>query len=204
MGTLPLKTARTKQLPIQQSQHGAALIIALLILIVLLMLGIAAIHIGLQSERMSRNRHDRQTALQAAEAALREGEYEVSDPAATRYRFFAGAPPQTMMEAIYGVHTGHVMQAGVGGLPMALPRYVIEILPRRSDQKEDDRSKRFRITALGFGPGTDTRVMLQSVYRQHAPSGESASHGTGKSPESATAVKPGRLSWRTLVSEVFE
>ena len=54
-------------------QQGAALIIALLMLIVLLMLGIGAMRISLQSEKMSRNQRDRQIAWQAAEAALLDG-----------------------------------------------------------------------------------------------------------------------------------
>ncbi len=58
-------------------QRGAALIVSLLMLTVVLMLGISAAHIALQGEKASRNDRDRQIAMQAAEAALIDAESDI-------------------------------------------------------------------------------------------------------------------------------
>lgn len=58
-------------------QRGASLIVSLLMLIAVLMLGISAAHLALQSEKGSRNDRDRQIAQQAAEAALQDAEMDI-------------------------------------------------------------------------------------------------------------------------------
>ncbi|WP_136415047.1 pilus assembly protein [Herbaspirillum sp. ST 5-3] len=58
-------------------QHGAALIVALLMLTVVLMLAVSAANIALQGEKAARNDRDRQIALQAAEAALLDAELDI-------------------------------------------------------------------------------------------------------------------------------
>jgi type IV pilus assembly protein PilX len=157
-------------------QRGAALIIALLMLIVLLMLGIGAMHIGLQSEKMSRNLRDRQIAWQAAEAALLDAEYVIGQ-----------TPPDKITSdnrnsVIYGSDSGRTMQTGVGILPAQPPRYTIEALPPTTG-KPPEPGRRYRINALGFGPDRHTRVMLQSIYRKQSPPALSA-----------------RLSWREITT----
>ncbi|MDB5774270.1 MAG: pilus assembly protein [Herbaspirillum sp.] len=151
-------------------QQGAALVIALLMLIVLLMLGLGAMRISLLSQKMGRHQRDRQIAWQAAEAALADAEYTIG---ATDAGIDAG-----IGDIAYGKYSGRTMQTGVGILPAHRPRYRIEILPRT----EDD-SRLFRISAVGFGPGENTRVLLQSIYRRAPQSG---------------AARSGRLSWREI------
>jgi type IV pilus assembly protein PilX len=58
-------------------QGGAALIVALLMLIAVLILGISAANIALQGEKASRGDRDRQVALQAAEAGLMDAELDI-------------------------------------------------------------------------------------------------------------------------------
>ncbi len=58
-------------------QHGASLIVSLLMLTVILLLGISAAQITLQSEQASRNDRDRQIAFQAAEAALIDAQMDL-------------------------------------------------------------------------------------------------------------------------------
>ncbi|HEV2609429.1 MAG TPA: PilX N-terminal domain-containing pilus assembly protein [Noviherbaspirillum sp.] len=73
-------------------QFGAALIVSLLMLVVVMMLGMSAAQTALQSEKASRNDRDRQVALQAAEAALMDAETDIEgspDPARSRSRLFA-------------------------------------------------------------------------------------------------------------------
>lgn len=56
---------------------GAALVVALIMLMVILMLGLAAAQSALQGLKTTRNDGDRQIALQAAEAALRDAEMDI-------------------------------------------------------------------------------------------------------------------------------
>lgn len=55
-------------------QRGAALIVSLVILVIVSIIGVSAIQLTLVQERMAGNQHDRNTAFQATEAALRAGE----------------------------------------------------------------------------------------------------------------------------------
>ncbi|RXZ38070.1 pilus assembly protein [Oxalobacteraceae bacterium CAVE-383] len=219
MREIPAIQSRSK------SQHGAALLIALLMLVVLLMLGIAAVHIGLQSERISRNWRDRQIAWQAAEAALLDAEYDIGNPHSPRHALFDNMPsipaasggnqnapilPGLYFPAAdpqaprwrrltsdhdasgldYGRFTARTMQTGIGALPARAPRYLLEILPRLRNQPANDRSRRYRISALGFGPDPDTRVMLQSIYRRQPASANPA----GAAPDAPSM----RIGWREL------
>ncbi|RJG01727.1 pilus assembly PilX family protein [Noviherbaspirillum sedimenti] len=56
---------------------GAALVVALIMLMVILMLGLAAAQSALQGLKTARNDSDRQVAFQAAEAALRDAEMDI-------------------------------------------------------------------------------------------------------------------------------
>lgn len=65
-------------------QSGASLIVSLLMLIVVLILGLSLANMSLQGEKASRSDRDRQIALQAAEAALKDAELDI-DPQGTPY-----------------------------------------------------------------------------------------------------------------------
>lgn len=68
-------------------QHGASLIVALLMLIAVAMLGVSAAQTALQDEKASRNDGDRQVAMQAAQAALADAELDIEK--SSRSRIFA-------------------------------------------------------------------------------------------------------------------
>lgn len=73
--------------------RGATLIVTMLLLTIVLLLGIAASHIAIQSEKSSRNDRDRQIAFQAAEAALLDAEMDIEhSPDATRSRSHLFSP----------------------------------------------------------------------------------------------------------------
>ena len=61
---------------------GFSLIVALMMLIVIIILGISASQMAINEERGARNDRDRQIAFQAAEAALKDAEFEILNPAA--------------------------------------------------------------------------------------------------------------------------
>jgi len=179
-------------------------------LIVVLILSISLSTISLQSEKAARSDRDRQIALMAAEAALKDAEMDI-DPqiplaagrsnvfdATSNLYFEAGcavgndnlyqgmcapsAPGQTPVWLIadlsndtsdapsvsYGRFTGQSMVTGKGAFPAKLPRYIIEAVQDvEGGQKADEQTKYlFRITAIGFGPNPETRVVLQSFYRK--------------------------------------
>lgn len=83
---------------LDRSQYGAALLIALLMLVILLLIGMSAMRIGLLTEKMSRNQRDRQIARAAAEAALSDAEYDVGNPASPRYARFAALMTQPALQ----------------------------------------------------------------------------------------------------------
>jgi type IV pilus assembly protein PilX len=62
----------------QQSQRGATLIVAILFLLVITVLGISSWQMSNGEEKMAGLTRDRQLAFEAAEAALRDAEYDIS------------------------------------------------------------------------------------------------------------------------------
>jgi type IV pilus assembly protein PilX len=65
--------------PARKNERGTALIVAMLFLVILAMLGISAMSGTTLEEKMSSNARDRNLAMQAAEAALRDGERDLSN-----------------------------------------------------------------------------------------------------------------------------
>jgi type IV pilus assembly protein PilX len=77
---------------IPRGQHGATLVVTLIILIAVSLMGVSATHIALLGEKSSRNDRDRQIAFQAAEAALLDAELDIRgspDGGRTRSALFA-------------------------------------------------------------------------------------------------------------------
>ena len=81
----PLARRSRRALP-RGGERGFSLIVALMMLIVIIILGISASQMAINEERGARNDRDRQLAFQAAEAALRDAQFEIygSTSAATR------------------------------------------------------------------------------------------------------------------------
>ncbi len=87
-------------------QQGAALLVALSILIVLMLLGASAVRTALNAERSARGERDRQVALQAAEAALLDAERDIE----------GGANPESKRATMFapGSSEGFVQGCGAG------------------------------------------------------------------------------------------
>ena len=77
----------------QQRQRGAALVIALIMLLVMTVLGLAAMQITRMEERMAGNTRDLNLAFQGAEAGLRDSEE----------RICSGFAARTCNAAVHGV-----------------------------------------------------------------------------------------------------
>jgi len=74
MKRLPFTTLKSHAWRTKQS--GAALIVGLIFLVILTLLGLTAMQTGIMEERMAGNSRDRNLAFQAAEAAMRDAEYD--------------------------------------------------------------------------------------------------------------------------------
>ncbi len=173
-------------------QKGTALVIAMLFLAILGILGATAMTNTTLEERMAGNARDRDIALQAAEAALRDAERDLANTS-TSFRvvtlaaFPAGgatncvaalcaenAPMSTnitdpVKSAFYGQFTGELAMDG----PAQLPRYMIEVLntvptgivvPPPTGGLV---TRNFRITARGVGKNTNTVVIVQEVLQMN-------------------------------------
>ncbi|MDQ7969465.1 MAG: PilX N-terminal domain-containing pilus assembly protein [Oxalicibacterium faecigallinarum] len=88
-----------------------------------------------------------------------------SEAAWKRIDFLAAGNATTAIP--YGHFTGRSFQTGIGTLPAALPRYIIEYMPYRGPGHSAEQVEYlYRITAVGFGVRETTRVALQSFYRK--------------------------------------
>ena len=167
-------------------RDGIALFVCL---VVLLALGVAAVSasqtVSLEA-RMARNGHDGQLALQAAEAALREGERLVAsagfDPAAPgSYGIsgFSGLVPWSWPETWRSA--GSRVAASLDGVAEP-PRFIVERITSGTDEPV------FVVTARAVGGSPHAVVVLQSTFTLSPEGGDRAS-GPGR------AI---RLSWREL------
>lgn len=98
-GTLFARSSsrRTNQprsmLPGETGQKGVALVVALILLLVITLVGLAAVGGTILQQKMTSNFYDRQIAFQSTEGALRQGEIAVQAmPASTSSTFVPASP----------------------------------------------------------------------------------------------------------------
>ena len=83
---------RRRTLPIGRArQRGAALFVALILLVILTLIGVTAARMQTVEERMAQNDDNHQLAMQSAEAALRQAEQAVISAAPWATNFAADA-----------------------------------------------------------------------------------------------------------------
>lgn len=170
-------------------ERGASLIVAMLFLVVLTVLGLAAVRSSTMQERMAGNDRDRATAFEAAEAALRDAERDILANITTADDFNAACdgglclPSTTATPRWNSIDwtgaTSRVYGAasGAGAYPVDVsqpPRYLIELLPdvpagagnslSANAKSSTGGGTAYRITARAWGRRPNTQVMLQSVY----------------------------------------
>jgi type IV pilus assembly protein PilX len=95
----------------QNDETGAALVVVLSILIVVLLLGASAAQMALQGEKAARGERDRHLAFQAAEAALMDAENDIEGR--------PGAPGRSAMFAPDSA-LGFVDGCGIGSVDLGL------------------------------------------------------------------------------------
>ena len=177
----------------RRTQHGLSLVTTLLFMIATLMLGVSVLSVNVMQEKTIGNTKDRDLALQAAEAALRDAESDILRPA-----FVFDCPPNctsglylppsqrvpassvpieasvnwsdTAQVRRYGQITGAARFPALPDNDAAQPRYVIEKvgnlgpLPGGSLRSGEARGVGYRITARATGARPETVVIVQSMY----------------------------------------
>lgn len=172
----------------RQHEQGAVLVTGLIFLVVLTLLGVSAMSVNALEERMAGNSRDLNIAFQAAESGLRDAELDILKNISPASGFDASCinglclPPtsstplaqsinwsDTSITRKYGAYTGTASLA----LVSSQPRYIIELLstlPASPGQsiatgiKPASSAVVYRISALGVGGRSESRVILQSLF----------------------------------------
>jgi type IV pilus assembly protein PilX len=172
----------------RRGQRGIALAIALILLVVITLVGMAAVRGTIMQQKMTSNYYDREVAFQATEAALRQGEAAVL--AASGPSAFRDCTATSANKCVPNPFTDTTVTpvsvpttAFSGTLAAAPPQYVVEYLgnftiPPPSVHQISNCSgyapcgvtytaNFYRITARSGPADVDGRatVTLQTIYR---------------------------------------
>ena len=178
----------------KRAQRGMSLFPALIFLLVLAVLGVAAMNSTVMEERMVGNTKDSNLAFQAAESGLRDAEVDISTNVTPVTAFTSTCatglctPPSTWPTPTSndisklidwsngGVTRSYGVNTHITALPLvaAQPLYVIEklsslpVAPGGSIglgvAPPPTGGTAYRITVLATGARAETRVILQSTY----------------------------------------
>jgi len=165
-------------------QNGAALFIALVMLVVLTVVGISSMQSTNLEERMASNQKDYYLAFESAEFALLQAEAVLSDLSTLKdfnvsgvggyYRDHEVGSSIWQDESLWSDGSKHV-NATANGMTAAAPKYIIEALAEvipdidttslgnDYDQSIGEEITVFRVTARGQS-GRGSVVFLQSTY----------------------------------------
>lgn len=166
-------------------ERGAAMVIALVMLLVLTLLATASARMTLMEERMTGNTQDRNIAFQAAEAGLRAGEGEAQVPVLPDFDvnasgLYTPADPGDAphWELVDWTDEGEVLVSdeladAPGLLSEATVSYIVEELPRVATPGESlaadatvDEATFYRVTARGVGVSGNAAVTLQTTFKR--------------------------------------
>jgi type IV pilus assembly protein PilX len=163
-------------------QRGATLIVALVLLVLLTMVGVAGMQDTTLQEKMVGNMRDRNLAFQAAEAALRGGEKYLQAATLPAFNNSGGlinsnytglrSGDPTFWDTYPWPSNSRAYSTTFSELSAA-PRYVVEEVPTVFSTPGESVKfgalkdiKSFRVTAKAVGGTTDAVVILQSTYRR--------------------------------------
>jgi type IV pilus assembly protein PilX len=164
-------------------QDGVALIVALIMVVIMSLLGLAGVRMIFQEEKMVAYSYDRSLTFQAAEAALRQAENDIDqvkpEPLTGGCSTFTSGlfSVRTCPPPVAGAATprwldsefdGWADATAVGATTLAItPQYFVEFLgsgfPCGLDPSAPPVCKRYRVTARAGGNGR-AEVMVQSLY----------------------------------------
>ncbi|HEC17809.1 MAG TPA: hypothetical protein ENI97_00505 [Gammaproteobacteria bacterium] len=181
---MTMKNTRT-----YKHQHGAALLVSLIILVVMTLLGVSSMRTSVMEEKMAGNMRDNELAFQAAEAALRAAEKHIKDNIISTTAFdndgsdgLYDNSDERIWENINWTnadsleYTGFDSTTTTGVNVSSAPRYVIQHLTsvgsasaklNQSNYGQGTGAgevQAFTITARGTGGSDNAVVYLQSTY----------------------------------------
>lgn len=189
-----MKPEQAIVIPPSDRQRGASLIMVMMILIIVSLLGVGGAQIALMSERGARNDRDMQVAWQAAEAALLDAEFDMTDSTSSRKLLFNGKNSTAFVSAcsttgttdgLYDFRacpkpawltlnfdaTAATVFGAISGKTFASGSVGIQpaqaplyIIELVNDPLDAKRSV-YRVTAMGFGPRADIQAVSQMIYR---------------------------------------
>jgi type IV pilus assembly protein PilX len=170
-----------------KKQRGVVIVVALVMLLAMTILSVTSMTNSTLEEKMSANLRDREIALQAAEAALRYGERLA--PTIAKGDFNCGCnsghcnfdienPGTCDLTVEYWTDAGldvwndtdkHISYNVTFSEVSTQPKLIIEYMGRQMQDLDAGVWQTgdppvFRITAMGYGQTSTTRVMLQSTY----------------------------------------
>lgn len=177
--------------PFFYQQQGVVLIIALIFLLMLSIIGMAAIRGSGMQELMAGNIKDRNMAFQAAEASLRVVERAIdSNSACTVFDGTNGCfnDQNAIAPVVSWTETNWNNRSAEANVELKLskkPRYVVEKLAATDSPVSANAGfslefnndapsatggvTAYRITSLGYGGTETSQVVLQSTYRHKDP-----------------------------------
>lgn len=181
-----------KPLP-SQKQGGVALVVALVLLVVVTLVGLAAIRGTTLQQQMTSNFYDREIGFQSAEAGLRVADATISTSAAVIARNCGSggveclANPFTDSTLPAGsIQTVPAGQFDPGALGTGGPQYVIENMGAYPDTSS---STGFNQTANGSQYGAQGASTTSIYYRVTARSADPANAGDRSIVTLQTVVK---------------
>ena len=161
----------------KSSQQGAALVVALVMLVIMTLLGVSSIHTTVTEEKISGQYRNRQLSFEASEAALRDGEgtadafnlWEPTDGTNGLYLPAQGAVP--IWED--GTTNWTNVATAVPNVSQQ-PRYTTEymggvprdqncLLDAEASANQDCWRYAYRISSRGWGVNTISRSVVQST-----------------------------------------
>jgi type IV pilus assembly protein PilX len=177
------RTSRLNTSGLRRSgQSGVVLFVALMLLVILSMIAVTVARLQTVEERMARNDDSRQLALQAAEAALRNGEDLLSNapststfagdtagyfalPSAPTTGSLVAAPGFWSNAANYINYNGPVL--GAVQTPVQTPKIVMELVGFTAIPGDTlgGSQPTYRVTVQGISPDGTPSIILQSIYR---------------------------------------
>jgi len=180
----------------RRASRGAILVVALILLLVLTLIGITAARLQTAQEGMARNDDNHQLALQAAEAALRDGEALINQYGTASFSADSGglytlaeelqaATPQSIVDTINwgspGTQSMQYSGPSLGNVPTPPQpaQIIIESLPPVAGPGSPLNSgtgyggnaqwQVYRVTAHAEGADSSSSVTLQSIVSAMPP-----------------------------------
>jgi type IV pilus assembly protein PilX len=168
-----------------RTQHGIALVVALILLVLITLVGLAAVHGTILQQRMAANQYDREQAFQSAEAAVRAASAMiVTTPAIIWHNCQAGGitclpnpfndpnlPATAINSVTAGTSTG---QYTASSTAYGQPQFVVENMGNWVDQTTNTG---FGSTANSRNYGVQGASGTAVFYRVTARSGDPAKVG---------------------------